>query len=255
MHQHTDSQTGYVADSVTFRALRQFNDPRFKAHARSDYRLNEGGIKLFPSDGFTDRIARALATAGAIRLKEVLESFEFFERTRRTIRGQTVVDLCCGHGLVGMLFAVLERQVESVILVDKCKPKQHEALLRALCSVAPWAEAKIRYVEAKINRAAPLLPQGASVVGVHACGIRTDYCIQTAIELRGPVAVLPCCYGQTGSEAPLALRRSLGVVTATDVHRTYVLERAGYEVRWGALPAEITPMNRIIQGRLKPMTH
>lgn len=241
-----DAEGTPAAPTVSFRAYRQFNDPGFKPHARADFRLDKAGAVWFPSDGFPDRLARALSEARIIRIKELLESFEFFDRVRRTMRAPAIVDLCCGHGLVGMLFGVMEREVEEVYLVDKHKPKAFEPLLEALCSVAPWLRDKVHYIEAKINRTGGMLPKHSSVIGVHACGIRTDYCIDTALELEGNLAILPCCYGQTGSSAPHALRRALGVVTATDVHRTYRLEQAGYQVNWSAIPAEITPMNRII---------
>ena len=60
------------------------------------------------------------------------------------------------------------------------------------------------------------------------------------------IALMPCCYSQTAADAPEALRRALGVPLASDVHRTYRLEKLGYTVRWSAVPLSITPMNRII---------
>ena len=38
----------------------------------------------------------------------------------------------------------------------------------------------------------------------------------------------------------------LGAPLAFDVDRTYRLERAGYHVRWDAIPEAITPMNRLL---------
>ena len=84
------------------------------------------------------------------------------------------------------------------------------------------------------------------VVAVHACGALTDAVLQTAVTLGAPVAVLPCCYTGMAAAAPSVLRQSLGVALAADVHRTYALERHGYVVDWAAIPAAITPMNRIL---------
>ena len=139
----------------------------------------------FPSETkLEDRLARALAARDAISLKEFLESFEFFTRVRKHVRpapaagpaavsvsvsspplpdpvadsgdkdggggGGVVVDLCCGHGLTGILFAVFERRVQKVLLVDAVCPPAHRAILAAAVEVAPWAADKVRFVEAPL---------------------------------------------------------------------------------------------------------
>ena len=58
----------------------------------------------------------------------------------------------------------------------------------------------------------------------------------------------PCCRPHRLHPAPDVLKRELGGDVAIDVHRTYVLEDAGYRVRWKSIPAAITPMNRILIG-------
>ena len=58
-----------------------------------------------------------------------------------------IVDLCCGHGLVGMLFAVFERKVERVVLVDQRKPASFPAIWQAMCKAAPWVAKKVTFVE------------------------------------------------------------------------------------------------------------
>ncbi len=229
-----------------FRAFRIFNQPEYEGLANCRHRLDHRALPLFSGTDFPNRLARTLAEDGLMNLKEVLESFEFFERVRTRVRAPEMVDLCCGHGLTGMLFAIFEREVEKVVLWDKRKPELSDQLLKTLYKQAPWIEDKIVWREDILNRAVDSLSQGASVIGVHACGKRTDGCIETAIQLKGKLAVLPCCYGQTGQSAPLALKQSLGVVLATDIARTYKLENAGYEVSWSAIPKAITPMNRII---------
>ena len=55
-----------------------------------------------------------------------------------------------------------------------------------------------------------------------------------------------CCYTGTGRGEPAALRQSLGVAMATDIGRTYRLQREGYTVEWDAIPSSITAMNRLI---------
>ena len=83
---HACQQGANVAPDVAFKAYRQFNEDALKRRARSSARLDAKGADLFPGDQFPDRIARHLAGYGLIRLKELLESFEFFERVRHRVR-------------------------------------------------------------------------------------------------------------------------------------------------------------------------
>ena len=252
-HEETQSILPFMEAKPAFRMFRIFNNSQYKEMASSRHRLDHHALPLFSSQGFPERIVRALAETGLVKLKEVLESFEFFERVRRRLRASVVADLCCGHGLTGMLFAIFERDVERVVLLDKREPQLFQPIFNALCEQAPWIKEKVVFHQEILNRAADYLAPGASIIGVHACGKRTDGCIEAAIKLRGSLAVMPCCYGQTGQGAPCALKQSLGVVLATDVERTYRLEQANFQVSWSAIPQAITPMNRIIAAHPHPM--
>jgi len=202
-------------------------------------------VGSFASRSLADRLARSLAEHRAVSLKELLESFEFHARTRRRVRTRVVADLCCGHGLTGMLFG-LEREVEEVILIDKVRPPSFELILRALVEVAPQLRTKVRFHEVALDGAAALLPPGAAVVGVHACGRKTDGCIDAGIATGGPIAVMPCCYPKSMAGAPRVLKSALGSMISVDVHRTYRLHEAGYQVDWTAIPEAVSPMNRIL---------
>lgn len=237
------------AGDVPFKIFRQLNDPGLERLAGSPLRLDARmAAAAFASDSLPDKIVRALGARRAIRAKEVFESFELFGRVRRRLRAPHVADLCCGHGLTGLLFAAFERRVERVTLVDHERPMSWGNVLGAVASVAPWVRAKIEYVVAPMHVAARALPRGTSVVGVHACGVRTDRCLDVALALRGHVAVMPCCYAQTTKDAPRAVRGALGAELTADVHRTYRLEAAGYRVAWSAIPRAVTAMNRILVG-------
>ena len=231
-----------------FRALRCFNDPQLRPLAGLKGRIDHRTTAFFPKDTLHRKVISALADDGLLPLKEVCESFEFFERTRRAVRAESIVDLAAGHGLTGLLFGVFEREVQQVILVDKRPSPSHAAILDAMCSVAPWLRAKVRWVEGRIEDATDHLDPGTSVVAVHACGPRTDRCLDVALACRGHVAVMPCCYPNKG-DAPHAFYQSLGGGLAADIHRTYRLEASGYTVRWSQIPSVITPMNRIVLGR------
>ena len=59
-------------------------------------------------------LARELAAVRALDSKEFFEATEFYQRVRKRVRRPIMIDLACGHGLVGLLFACLERVVEKV---------------------------------------------------------------------------------------------------------------------------------------------
>ena len=107
-----------------------------------------------------------------------------------------------------------------VVLSTALHEFQGLAVMEAVAAVAPWAVDKINYLEMRIQRAGEHLQDGDAIVAVHACGVRTDRCIDLALTLRSPMALLPCCYSQTAATAPRALRKALGADLATDVHRT-----------------------------------
>ena len=198
-----------------------------------------------------DKFVRALAEDSFLPMKEVLECGEFFHRVRKHTRNKVIADLCCGHGLLGILFAMFERKVEKVILVDKVTPPSRQKLIDCANRVAPWVADKIVNVESRIKVDADWLDPGCAVVSAHACGKLSDLCIDIAIDNKSSLAILPCCYPRGACKAPQALQTTLGFETAFDVDRTYRLESADYHVRWSEIPKDITPMNRVICGKRK----
>ena len=234
--------------SPTFRFLRAFNAKGLRDYAGSKTKVGRNTAQYFQGDTLTDRLVRELCADRVLPIKEVAEACEFFAVVRKYLRTPTVVDLCAGHGLVGMLFAVHQRETQRVILCDRRRPQSFEPTLAAVVRAAPWVEGQVEYREGRIEHLASDLPSGAGVVGVHACGRLTDRCLDLARALEGPVAVLPCCRDHGLNEAPPGLREALGEDVAYDVHRTYRLESAGYRVRWRAIPESVTPMNRVLIG-------
>lgn len=232
-----------------FRMLQVFNQGELRAYAGSKTRIGWNTSPHFPGDGLTDRLVRALAEERALPIKEVAEAFEFFAVVRKYLRKSPVVaDLCSGHGLVGLLFAVFERRTQEVVLVDRRQPDGFALALAAARRVAPWVEPKVRFQEGKLQDVRSGLAQGSAVVAVHACGELTDLCLDVADGLGGPFAVLPCCRSHARNPAPEGLRAALGEDVAYDVDRTYRLEARGYRVRWRTIPEAITPMNRVLIG-------
>ena len=251
----------HAAADARFRAWPALNDEatRHAVNAGRRYRLHlreEGGTAaggdptaaLFSGGTLMGRFGLALAARRAVDRKEFFEATEFFARVRSHLKSEsgTLVDAAGGHGLVGALAAVFKfEQFGRVQVHDPQRPKSFDAVAAAAAEVAPWAEGRVVHLPARLGEAP--LPRGCAVVGVHGCGTLTDRIIDAAAEADArSIALMPCCYSQTAADAPEALRRALGVPLASDVHRTYRLEKLGYTVRWSAVPLSITPMNRII---------
>lgn len=241
-------QTTESPPERNFRMLRQFVDPSFAQDLRRRTRLGPLDAQLFPGEGLGDQFARALCELHALPFKELLEGFEFFHRCRKALRAPEVADVCCGHGLVGVLFALFERDVKRVILLDRQRPGSFDRIVEAADRVAPWTRPKLSYVETDLKRAKSHVNSGCSVVAVHACGMRTDRALDLALHTGGPFAAMPCCRPHRQHPAPDGLKRALGADLAIDVHRSYQLEEAGYRVRWDAIPAAITSHPRMLTG-------
>ena len=230
-----------------FPQLNHLSDQRW---LRSNAKLcQKKAAAHFGSDSLQDTLIRAIADQRILSIKEVMETFEFFARTRKTTKAACVADMCCGHGLLGLLFAVFERKVARVVLVDKLEPESRSKLIAVVAGVAPWIVDKVQSHEVKLNVAEELLPANCSIVSAHACGVLSDQCIDIAIRIEGRLAILPCCYPKASCNAPPAVQAAFGLNAAYDIDRTYRLTSAGYLVRWMEIPKVITPMNRILIAR------
>ena len=129
-----------------FRLLRVFNDPDLAAYAGVKARIGRNALPHFPSESGSDRLVRELARERALPVKEVTEAFEFFAVVRKYVRTPVVADLCAGHGLAGILFAVFERRTREVILCDRRRPAHFDHVMRAAERAAPWIAGKVRFV-------------------------------------------------------------------------------------------------------------
>lgn len=96
------------------------------------------------------RFAEEMCARSAVDSKELFESAEFWHRTRRRVRRRVVVDMACGCGLTGVLFAVAERTVEHVVLVDHTETDSLRRVLAAAEAAAPWAIPKISFIRTDI---------------------------------------------------------------------------------------------------------
>ena len=228
-----------------FRVFQQFNKAPGSLPVKLKKRMDSRVGELLEARGQTRRILDVLASEPCIKTKEVLESFEVHAVCRRRLVNTHIIDLCCGHGLTGFLFLAFNPSIETLTLLDRSFSKVSYEVEKRFVSEFPELQGKVQRLEMDLENFKP--PKGdVGFLAIHACGSRTDSCLDIALEHQRPVVVMPCCYTGTGKEEPYALKSALGVPVSTDVGRTYRLHQAGYDVQWESISQRITPMNRVM---------
>lgn len=209
----------------------------------SKARLTSHDLARFPGDALFSRIGRAVCHAGCLPRKELYEAWEVARRARRLFRGGRVVDLGAGHGLLAQILLILDDTSASAIAVDTRLPdsgsKLHEALLES------WPRLRDRVsFEARALDDVVIHPDDL-VVSSHACGALTDVVLERAVAARARVVVLPCCHDVAVNDTG-ALTGWVDGPMAIDVMRVVKLEQQGYRVWTQAIPADVTPKNRLL---------
>lgn len=207
-------------------------------------------LPLFPADTLFDRIARATCRAGCLPRKELYETWEVARRVRRQFRGGRVVDMACGHGLLAYLLLLLDDTSAEALAVDRQIPQSAEKLAKALETDWPRLKNRVHFLKADLTKIA--LGRQDLVVASHACGELTDLILERAAAAGARLAVLPCCH-----DLKIADQGGLGGwldgPLAVDVSRAVNLRSKGYTIYTRQIPAEISPMNRLLMaGRDDP---
>jgi hypothetical protein len=166
-------------------------------------------------------------------------------RVRRRFRGGRVIDLNAGHGLLAQVMLLLDDSSPSALVVDKTLPassaKLHEVLVRAW----PRLAGRIAFVASALEDVELL--ETDVVVSSHACGALTDRVLHRAVAAHARVAVLPCCHNLATGDAG-GLSGWVDGPVALDIVRAMRLTEQGYRIWTQAIPAEITPKNRLLLG-------
>ena len=101
----------------------------------SKNRLTPRDLDRFAADTVFDKVARAVCRAEVLPRKELYESWEVARRLHRRLRRRRrrrVVDLCCGHGLLGALLLILDSELDSGQGSDRAPPPSSSSLLQEL---------------------------------------------------------------------------------------------------------------------------
>lgn len=211
----------------------------------SKSRLTAKQLSAFPGETLFDKIARAVCRAGTLPAKELFEAWEVARRVRRKFRGGRVVDLACGHGLLGHIMLLLDDSSKQAICVDAAIPANAKALSTALQKRWPRLRHRIQWLQAPIESVP--LQSNDIVLCVHGCGTLTDTVLARALSARAKVAVLPCCHDLNRSDTG-GLEGWVDGSLAVDATRAASLRAAGYKVICRTIPHEVTPKNRLLMG-------
>ena len=211
----------------------------------SRVKLKPASARHFGGETLFDRVARVVCGADCLPRKELFESWHVARRVRRRFRGGRVVDLACGHGLVGHLMLLLDDTSATALAVATRLPPSARTLAGVLARAWPRLEGRVALVERSIDDVA--LDAGDVVVSTHACGALTDRVLARAAAARARVAVLPCCHDESTCDAG-SLDGWIDAPLAIDVVRARTLAARGYAVHTQLLPEAITPKNRLLLG-------
>ena len=208
-------------------------------------RLTDRDLDRFPGDSLFHRLARAACHAGCLPRKELYESWEVARRVRRLFRGGRVIDLAAGHGLLAQAMLILDDSSPSALAVDPALPASSGRVHDTLVRDWPRLSGRIQFLAAPIDSIE--IGAGDVVVSSHACGSLTDRILERAAAARARVAVLPCCHNLATADAG-ELRGWVEGALAIDIARAARLKAHGYRIWTQAIPADITPKNRLLLG-------
>lgn len=193
----------------------------------------------------------ALRNTRSARRKEVYETLFVLDRLAPELsRARALCELSAGHGLFGLLAALLLPGLEQVLLVDRREPLCYERVREVLAASHPYVKTRTRFVRRHLVdlRATP---RGVPVVAVHCCGPLTDQVAALAHAASAPFAVVPCCEGRLlldpAERAQVAGEDIPALVNARRIARW---REWGYEVEERPLPERVTERPRLLVARL-----
>ena len=215
-------------------------------HKGSRQRLTRRDLHRFEGDSLFDVVARVVCEAECLPRKELYETWEVVRKASRRLRGQPIVDLAGGHGLAGWLMMLHDHNAPSATCVDIRIPASAARLASAFTERWPRLADRMSFRTARLQEAD--IPDGATVLAIHACGGLTDAAIELAIDAGAGLAALPCCHSHGKNDAG-GLEGWMPTSVAIDATRASRLRHAGFTVWTSTIDDSITPENRLLLAR------
>ena len=166
-------------------------------------------------------------------------------RVRRLFRGGRVLDVGGGHGLLAQVMLLLDDSSPNALVIDRTLPASSAKIHDALVVAWPRLSGRVAFVATVIEDTDIL--DTDIVVSSHACGALADQVLRRAAAARARVAVMPCCHDIDSGDAG-GLSGWVDGALAIDIVRAIHLKQHGYRIWTQAIPAGITPKNRLLLG-------
>lgn len=220
---------------------------------------DDGGIASRP-EPIRAKLWRQLAVNDhMLKSKEMKEACAFYDSIRKDVRRsspQLIVDVCGGHGALGML-CIAHGVAPRACIIDQLQPTSHRSLYRAWRPFLGNSAEPVQYDERPLHVALPeVLAQESEkggrcfVVACHACQHLSRSIIDICIAAGADFAVCPCC-PKDHSGRFQAAADALGV----DFSAAMVLAEMGRigascDVRLRTFDSAVSPHNRVLLGRV-----
>lgn len=148
-------------------------------------------------------------------------------------KSKKVYDFCCGNGLFGFYFALVNPNIE-VVQLDIRLSNKYRRLKDEIEKINKIENCRI--ILSDVRKFIP--EQDFSLYGIHSCGELSEIIVNLALKMKLPFSIIPCCqeknskYGRVYFENKLYQR---------------VID-SGYDIKVDFVSKKITKANKLIMG-------
>ena len=233
----------FCCDIVIFMSYQTFKN---EANINKNH-MDRRYMVHFQSDTHFDKLSLAICQSDFISKKEYCESIEVVRHIQRFIKSNQqmdIYDICGGHGFVGILLSMFSKGVARCHIVDKQRPMAFDKMISCLSEISPQTIEKICFIQTNYKNVE--FKPNSLLIGIHACGLRTDSILDTALENNSGVVLLPCCY--TPLSIPGQMRKFTNVYELRELVDIYRITKAldkNFKTHVRTISEDVTPMNRL----------